>query len=289
MEAMAMHNSENTVEITHALPNYLSVSQDGPVTLLRLSRPAKRNALDRNMIAGIEAFFRSPPDGTRAVVLHGEGSNFSAGLDLSNVAEISVAEGISHSLAWHRAFEQIEYCQVPVVVVMHGAVIGGGLELAAAAHIRVAEHSAFYAPPEGKHGIFVGGGGSVRIPRLIGTARTMDMMLTGRTYGAEEGAAIGFSQYVVPDGQGVAQGIALAKQIIANAPLTNFAATQVLPRIAGANPETGLLMESLMAAIAGADDEARTRLRNFLEKRAPKILHRAPMPEAIIPGDRSGR
>jgi enoyl-CoA hydratase/carnithine racemase len=77
-----MHNSENTADPTQALPNGLSVSQEGPVTLLRLSRPAKRNALDRDMIAGIEAFFRSPPDGTRAVVLHGEGSNFSAGLDL---------------------------------------------------------------------------------------------------------------------------------------------------------------------------------------------------------------
>jgi enoyl-CoA hydratase/carnithine racemase len=285
-----MHNSENTADPTHALRNGLSVSQDGPVTLLRLSRPAKRNALDREMIAGIEDFFRSPPDGTRAVVLHGEGSNFSAGLDLSNVADISVAEGISHSRAWHRAFEQIEYCQVPVVVVMHGAVIGGGLELAAAAHIRVAERSAYYALPEGKHGIFVGGGGSVRIPRLIGTARTMDMMLTGRTYGAEEGAAIGFSQYVVADGQGFAQGIALAKQIIANASLTNFGATQVLPRIVGANPETGLLMESLMAAIAGADDDARTRLRNFLEKRAPKVVHRAAgVSEAMIQGDRNGK
>jgi enoyl-CoA hydratase/carnithine racemase len=267
-----MHNSENTADPTHALPNGLSVSQGGPVTLLRLSRPAKRNALDRDMVAGIEAFFRSPPDGTRAVVLHGEGSNFSAGLDLSDVAEIGVAESISHSRAWHRAFDQIEYGHVPVVVVMHGAVIGGGLELAAAAHIRVAERSAYYALPEGKHGIFVGGGGSVRIPRLIGTARTMDMILTGRTYGAEEGALIGFSQYVVADGQGLAQGIALAKQIIANAPLTNFAATQVLPRIAGADPETGLLMESLMAAIAETDDEARTRLRNFLEKRAPKVV-----------------
>jgi enoyl-CoA hydratase/carnithine racemase len=100
----------------------------------------------------------------------------------------------------------------------------------------------------------------------------MDMMLTGRTYGADEGTLIGFSEYVVADGQGLAQGIALAKQIIANAPLTNFAATQVLPRIAGADPETGLLMESLMAAIAETDDEARTRLRNFLEKRAPKVV-----------------
>jgi enoyl-CoA hydratase/carnithine racemase len=122
---------------------------------------------------------------------------------------------------------------------MHGAVIGGVLELAAAAHIRVAERSAYYALPEGKHGIFVGGGAAVRIPRLIGTARTMDIMLTGRTYGAEEGAAIGFSQYVVADGQGLAQGIALAKQIIANAPLTNFGATQVLPRIAGRQSRNG--------------------------------------------------
>jgi (methylthio)acryloyl-CoA hydratase len=138
-----MHNSENTADPTHSVPNGLSVSQEGPVTLLRLSRPAKRNALDRDMIAGIEAFFRSPPDGTRAVVLHGEGSNFSAGLDLSDVAEIGVAESISHSRAWHRAFEQIEYGHVPVVVVMHGAVIGGGLELAAAAHIRVSERSAY--------------------------------------------------------------------------------------------------------------------------------------------------
>src|ERR1700676_2900748 len=199
-----MHNSENTADPTHALRNGLSVSQDGPVNLLRLSRPAKRNALDREMIAGIEDFFRSPPDGTRAIVLHGEGSNFSAGLDLSDVAESGVAESIGHSRAWHRSFEQVEYGHVPVVVVMHGAVIiGGGLELAAAAHIRVAERSAYYALPEGKHGIFVGGGGAVRIPRLIGTARTMDMMLTGRTYSAEEEAAIGVSQYVVPDGQGL--------------------------------------------------------------------------------------
>ena len=282
-----MHNSLNVDDLTHALPNSLSVSHEGQVTLLRLSRPAKRNALDRDMIAGIDAFFRSPPHGTRAVVLHGEGSNFSAGLDLSNVTEIGVAESISHSRAWHRAFEQIQYGQVPVVAVMHGAVIGGGLELAAAAHIRIAEQSAYYALPEGMHGIFVGGGGAVRIPRLIGTARTMDMILTGRTYGAEEGRLIGFSQYVVADGQGLAHAVALAKQIIGNAPLSNFAATQVLPRIAGGDPETGLLMESLMAAIAETDDEARIRLRNFLEKRGSKVARPAGLSDATRHGDRS--
>ena len=120
---------------------------------------------------------------------------------------------------------------MPVIAVLHGAVIGGGLELAAAAHIRVAEHGAYYALPEGTRGIFVGAGGAVRIPRLIGTARMIDMMLTGRTYSASDGASLGFSQYLVGDGQGLARAIALAEGIAANAVLSNFAIVQALPRI----------------------------------------------------------
>jgi enoyl-CoA hydratase/carnithine racemase len=225
------------------------------------------------MIKGIETFFRSPPEGTRAIVLHGDGDHFSAGLDLSTLREITPAAGIHHSRTWHCAFEQIDHGPVPVIAVLHGAVIGGGLELAAAAHVRVAERSAYYALPEGRHGIFVGGGGSVRIPRLIGTARMMDMMLTGRTYGAEEGSLLGFSQYVVADGHGLAKGIELAERIASNAVLSNFAVIQALPRIARADPETGLLMESLMAAIAENDDEARRRLQAFLEKRTSKVTN----------------
>ena len=88
-----------------------------------------------------------------------------------------------------------------MVAVLHGAVVGGGLELAAACHLRVAERSAYYALPEGQRGIFVGGGGSVRLPRLIGVARMIDMMLTGRTLSAEEGQAIGLSHYLVEHGR----------------------------------------------------------------------------------------
>jgi enoyl-CoA hydratase/carnithine racemase len=240
-----------------------------------MSRAATRTALNPEMIADIETFFRSPPEGTRAIVLHGDGNHFCAGLDLSTITETTPAAGIHHSRAWHRAFEQIEHGPVPVIVVLNGAVIGGGLELAAAAHIRVAERSAYYALPEGMHGIFVGGGGSVRIPRLIGTARMMDMMLTGRTYGAEEGAPLGFSQYVVANGDGLAKGIKLAERIASNAVLSNFAVIQALPRIARADPETGLLMESLMAAIAASDDEAKARLNAFLEKRTTKVTDRS--------------
>src|SRR3546814_2970966 len=102
---------------------------------------------------------------------------------------------------WYAAFRHIQFGRVPVIAVLHGAVIGGGLELAAATHVRIAEPSSFYALPEGQRGIFVGGGGSVRIPRLIGVARMMDMMLTGRVYDAAEGHAIGLSQYLVGKGE----------------------------------------------------------------------------------------
>jgi len=254
------------------LPPSLQAERKGDVAILRLSRPEKRNALDDGTVLGIEAFFSSLPDGIKAAVIHGAGEHFSAGLDLSELSERNTAEGMHHSRMWHRAFQHIEFGKVPVVAVLHGAVVGGGLELAASAHVRVAERSSYYALPEGSRGIYVGGGASVRLPKLIGTARVMDMMLTGRTYGAEEGLTIGLSQYLVDNGTGLAKGIELAERIATNAPLTNFAIMHVLPRIAESDPASGYLAESLMAAIAQGSDEAKARLKDFLEKRGKKVL-----------------
>ncbi len=254
------------------LPRSLKAERRGDIAILSLARAQKRNAIDDPTVLGIEAFFTALPDGIKAVVLNGEGEHFCAGLDLGELAERDIAQGIAHSRSWHRAFERIEFGKVPVVAVLHGAVVGGGLEIAAACHIRVAESSAYYALPEGSRGIFVGGGGSVRLPRLIGTSRMMDMMLTGRIYDAEEGQAIGFSHYLVAPGAGLAKGLELAKHIAGNAPMTNFAVTQVLPRIAESDPASGYVMEALIAAIAQGDDEAKARLQAFLEKRAPKTV-----------------
>ena len=252
----------------------LAVAIDDGIALVRLARPDKRNALDGASIAGLERIFTELPPAVRAVVLHGEGDHFSAGLDLSDLEERDAAAGLAHSRLWHRAFERIEHCGVPVIAVLHGAVVGGGLELAASAHLRVAERGAFYALPEGSRGIFVGGGGSVRLPRLIGVARMMDMMLTGRTYGAEEGVPLGFSQYLAESGAGLAKGMELARRVAENAPLTNFALIEALPRIADSDPATGLLLEALMSAVAQAAPEAKDRLRAFLDKRAGKVVHR---------------
>ena len=127
-----------------------------------------------------------------------------------------------------------------MVAVLHGAVVGGGLELAAACHLRVAERSAYYALPEGSRGIFVGGGGSVRLPRLIGVSRMMELMLTGRTYGAEEGQAIGLSHYLVETARDSPRASSLPSASPSNAPLSNFAIMHALPRIAESDPASGL-------------------------------------------------
>jgi enoyl-CoA hydratase/carnithine racemase len=249
----------------------LRVEVAGAVAHVRLHRPAKRNAVNDALVAQIHTCFVNLPESVGAVVLTGEGEHFCAGLDLSEISERSVAEGVFHSRAWHAAMDALQFGRVPVIVVLHGAVVGGGLEIASSAHIRVAEASAYCGLPEGQRGIFVGGGGSARVPRLVGVACMTDMMLTGRVLSAEEGLQRGISQYLVADGHGLAKACELATKIAANAPLSNFAVMQALPRIADMAQSEGLFVESLMAAIAQGDDAAKQRVRAFLEKRAGKV------------------
>lgn len=249
----------------------LAVQTHGPVLHVHLNRPAKRNSISDELLAQLHATWVTLPKEIRVAVISGEGEHFCAGLDLSEVSERTVAEGMQHSRAWHACFEAIQFGPVPVIAVLHGAVVGGGLELAAATHLRVAEDSAFYGLPEGTRGIFVGGGGSVRIARLIGVARMTDMMLTGRVLDADEGQAIALSTYRVANGQGLAKAMELAQKIAGNAPLSNYAITQALPRIADMASSDGLFVESLMSSIAQGDEAAKERVRAFLDKRAHKV------------------
>ncbi|HYP34003.1 MAG TPA: crotonase/enoyl-CoA hydratase family protein, partial [Burkholderiaceae bacterium] len=239
----------------------LQIGFDDALAHVRLNRPAKRNAMNDPLILQLQTCLQHLPEAIRCVVLSGDGAHFCAGLDLSELRERSVAEGMLHSRMWHAALDAVQFARVPIVAALHGAVVGGGLELASAAHIRVADDTTYYGLPEGQRGIFVGGGGSVRIPRLVGVACMTDMMLTGRVLDAQEGLQRGFSQYVVPAGQALAKAVELARKVAGNAPLSNYAVTQALPRIADMPPTEGLLMESLMAAIAQGDDAAKSRLQ----------------------------
>jgi (methylthio)acryloyl-CoA hydratase len=241
------------------------------VAILTLTRVAKRNALDDEMVLALGRFFAAPPDWAMVAVLAAEGDHFSAGLDLTELVDMDAVAGLHHSRRWHEVFTRIESGPLPVVAVLKGAAIGGGLELAACAHLRVAEDSTFFAFPEGQRGIFVGGGAAVRVPRLIGAHRMMDMMLTGRVLDADEGAQAGLVHYRVADGAGLEKALELAAAIGRNSAIANYAVIQALPRIAQAPGEIGLLMESLMAAVTQVSPEAQQRLADFLAGRAAKV------------------
>ena len=241
------------------------------IAVVRLSRGAKRNALSDALVLGLRNLFEQLPSTVRAAVLDGEGPHFCAGLDLSELKERDAGQGLHHSRMWHAALERVQYGPVPVVAALHGAVVGGGVELARAWHIPVADSTTFYALPEGSRGIFVGGGGSVRIPKLIGAARMTDMMMTGRVYNAEDGERAGFAQYLVPEGTAFDKALELAKRIASNAPLTNYALMHALPRIAEQPADHGFFTEALIAGIAQSAPEAKERVRDFLEGRAAKV------------------
>jgi (methylthio)acryloyl-CoA hydratase len=250
----------------------LQISQSDAVAHVRLNRPAKRNAISDALIGQIHTAFLNLPETVKAVVVSGAGEHFCAGLDLSELVQRDIQAAILHSRMWHAAFDAIQFGRVPVVAVLQGAVVGGGLELAASCQIRIAEDSAYFGLPEGQRGIFVGGGGSVRIPRLMGVARMTDLMLTGRVYDADEGDRYGLVQYRVADGEGLTKGIALARKMAGNAPMSAFAVMHALPRIVEQSPGEGLFTEALMAAAASNTPEAQDRLRAFLDGRAGKVV-----------------
>lgn len=254
--------------MTH--PNLQLDIQDN-IAIVRLTRGAKRNALSDALIIALRDVFQNLPDTVRAAVIDGEGPHFCAGLDLSELEERDAGQGLRHSRSWHSALDLVQQGPVPVIAALHGAVVGGGLELASACHIRVADTTTFYALPEGSRGIFVGGGGSVRIPKLIGVARMTDMMLTGRVYNAEDGERAGFAQYLVAEGTAFDKAVEIAKRVATNAPLTNYALMHALPRIAEQPADHGFFTEALMAGIAQSSPEAKERVRDFLQGRAGKV------------------
>jgi (methylthio)acryloyl-CoA hydratase len=165
---------------------------EGAVALIGLDRAEKRNAINDALVSALEEAVLRAGTEAKAAVIFGHGEHFSAGLDLAEHAERTPIEGIHHSRKWHAIFDRIERGAIPFLAAIQGAAVGGGMELAASTQIRVADESAFFALPEGQRGIFVGGGGSVRVARLVTAARMADMVLAGRVLSAAEAERANF-------------------------------------------------------------------------------------------------
>lgn len=247
----------------------LKVEMQGNIAVVTMNRPGKRNAMNDELLAALDAFFSHPPAEAKVVVLTGTDGHFCSGLDLSEHVARNAEGTMRHSRNWHGVMDRIQFGGLPVVSAMFGAVIGGGLELATSTHVRIAEPSTIFQLPEGRRGIYVGGGASVRVGRILGADRMTEMMLTGRKYGAEEGLALGLAHYSVGEGEAFALAMELARKIAKNAGLSNYVMINALARIEDMSKQDGLFTESLCAALAQTSPDAEEGLRAFLEKRAP--------------------
>jgi (methylthio)acryloyl-CoA hydratase len=249
----------------------LKISQQGPIAVLTMNRPDKRNAMSDDLLAALDAFFSAPPKKCRVAVLSGTAGHYCSGLDLSEHVLRTAEETLHHSRHWHSVMDRIQFGGLPVVSAMFGAVIGGGLELATATHVRIAEPSTIFQLPEGRRGIFVGGGATARVGKIIGADRLCEMMLTGRKYGADEGQSLGLAHYSVGQSEALTLAMDLAGKIARNAPLSNYLMIQSISRINDMSKSDGLFVESLSAAIAQTTPDAAEGLRAFLDKRAPRF------------------
>lgn len=249
----------------------LDVDGEG-IALLTLNRPEKRNALDAATVEElVDLFSALPRSGVRVVVLRAEGPHFCAGLDLVEhfKEDREPADFMHLCLRWHEAFNKMEYGGVPVIAALKGAVVGGGLELASAAHIRVADQSTYFALPEGQRGLFTGGGATIRVADLVGKARMIDMMLTGRIYKGQEAVDVGLAQYLVADSE--AKALELARAAAQHPPLTNFAICSAISHMQNMSALDAAYAEAVVAGVVNTQKAARSRLEAFANKTAARV------------------
>lgn len=252
----------------------VTYERDGTIALIGLNRPDKRNAIHDPLIDALRAAILRAHDEADVAILFGHGSNFCSGLDLAEALARATGQikparkRRRHN--WHEVFDLIARGPIPFVGALHGAVVGGGLELALATHVRVCDETAVFGLPEGQRGIFVGGGGTVRIQRVVGTTVMTDMMLTGRLLSAAEGMQEHVVRYVVAAGQALGKARELASRIARNSVETNWMIVNVLPRIQDMSHDDGLFVEQLNSARA-RPPEAEARLREFVDGKAARL------------------
>ena len=255
---------------------FMQIEEEDDVLLVTLDRADKRNALSAAFIEELCDLFEwvRRSHAVRAVVLRAKGTVFCAGLDLieHHVENRSATDFMYICRRWHAAFDAIQHCGKPVIGALNGAVVGGGLELASSFHIRVADQTTYFALPEGQRGIFTGGGATVRVVGLVGEARMIDMMLTGRVYTGQEAVSVGLCQYLV-EGSSFDKAMEIARKAAQNPSLSNFAITSGIAHIGNMAANDAFFAEAFIAGITNTQPASKERLAAFMNKTAAKVLN----------------
>jgi len=249
---------------------YLTLEAAAGIALLTVNRADKLNALNAATVAELETAFRELREraDVRGVIITGAGNKaFVAGADIAELARMGPLDGVSVSRQGQDAFRFLESLPKPVIAAVNGFALGGGLELALACHLRIASSKARFGLPEVKLGIIPGYGGTVRLPRLVGRGRALELILTGEMIDAEEAFRIGLVNRVEEPENLLSASRALLAKILGNGPVAVAAALESVDHAATSTPEQAQLLESNLFGLLASTADMREGMAAFLEKR----------------------
>jgi enoyl-CoA hydratase len=257
------------------LENVLYEKKD-PIAYVTLNRPKVLNALNKKTWADLRTAFEAARDdaAVRGVILTGAGDNFIAGADISELANVSAVEAEESSSFGQEVLNHIENLGKPVIAAVNGFALGGGCETAMACTIRVAAENAKFGQPEVKLGLLPGGGGTQRLPRLIGKGRALQLILSGETINATEAHRIGLVNEVVPAADLIPRAEAILKQIFANAPIAVKFSLEAVNKGLETSQAEGLSLEASFFGLCAATEDKKEGTQAFLQKRAPQFQGR---------------
>jgi len=256
---------------------YLKLERQDQIATLVIQRPEKLNALNAELLAELDEAVRdlAGDDQVRGVVVTGAGEKaFVAGADIAELAQLEPLAAVRTARRGQDIFRALEKLPKPVVAAVNGFALGGGLELALACHLRIASENARFGLPEVKLGIIPGYGGTIRLPRLVGRGRALELILTGEMIGAEEAYRIGLVNRVVPQPELLETARALLAKIVANGPLAVAHALEAVDRGADATLDGGFEIESNLFGLLADTEDMREGMQAFLEKRPARFQGR---------------
>jgi len=255
----------------------LTTESRGPVSVLSIHRPDVLNALNRETLGEIDDFARRFVDDAQAQALIVTGSgpkSFISGADINELAVLDPRGAEDISRFGQRVLDRLEQAPKLVIAAINGYAFGGGCELALACHLRLASENAVLGLPEASLGIIPGYGGTQRLPRLVGPARALELMTTGRRIKADEAERIGLVNRVVPQDQLLPEAEKLALAVLKNGPLAVAAVLEAVRRGTQMPLADGLRLESGLFGILAASEDMHEGLKAFLEKRPPQYHRR---------------
>ena len=273
--------SKETIEMTAtaaapALENVL-YEVKGAIAYVTVNRPKVLNALNTRTWADLRAAFEQAREdlAVRGVILTGAGDKaFIAGADISELAHLTAVEAQHSSRFGQEVLDLVENLGKPVIAAINGFALGGGCETAMACTIRLASEKARFGQPEVALGLLPGGGGTQRLPRLVGKGRALQLILSGETISAQEAYRIGLVNELVPAEQLIARAEAILQKIFANAPIAVAYSLEAVNKGLDTSQAEGLALEASFFGLCAGTEDKKEGTAAFLAKRAPQFQGR---------------